>query len=82
MLELLDIRSGYSPAEVAATMAAWGPRGRALYLLVEAVDVVFYCTAYRGLLLVLSNRRVLQERVAEQAYALSWSSCLHEEGVG
>ncbi|KAL4452047.1 hypothetical protein ABPG75_007709 [Micractinium tetrahymenae] len=70
-LELLDVRGGYSPADVAATMAAWGPRGRALYLLVEAVDVVVYFTAYRGLMLVLTNR--LSAAVARQWPALGWT---------
>lgn len=55
-LELLDVRGGYSPADVAATMAAWGPKGRTLYLLVEAIDATIYFTAYRGLFLILFNR--------------------------
>lgn len=72
-LELLDVRTGYAPAEVASTMAAWGPRGRTLYLLVEAIDVTLYCTAYRSLLLVLSNRQVpLQGRGREQGCAIGF----------
>ena len=58
LLGLLDLRGGYTPAEVAATLAAWGQQGRLLYLAVELIDVTVYCSAYRGVLLVLGNRWV------------------------
>jgi hypothetical protein len=56
---VLDTRFGYTPEEVAATFAAWTPAGRLRYLLIEAIDVVVYCTAYRGASIVLINRCAL-----------------------
>ncbi|KAL4437550.1 hypothetical protein ABPG77_003531 [Micractinium sp. CCAP 211/92] len=70
-LELLDVRGGYSPADVAATMAAWRPKGRTLYLLVEAIDATIYFTAYRGLFLILFNRS--SAAVARRWPALGWT---------
>ncbi len=55
-LQLLDVRTGYSPEEVAFTLEAWQLKGCLLYLLVEAIDVTVYCTAYRGFGIVLYNR--------------------------
>jgi len=36
-------------------MAAWGPRGRLLYVAIEAIDWVLYMPAYRGAFLVICN---------------------------
>ncbi|KAG2444108.1 hypothetical protein HYH02_009050 [Chlamydomonas schloesseri] len=56
VLVILDRRFGYTPSEVTTAMKAWGPRGRILYVAIEAVDVLIYMTAYRGLFVALFNR--------------------------
>lgn len=55
-LQILDLRNGYQPQEVAELLGAWGPVGRRLYLAIELVDVSLYHFAYRGAFLVLCNR--------------------------
>ena len=55
LLEFLDLRFGYSPEDAAAALEAWTPQGRLVYLMVEALDVAVYCTAYRGAAVVGIN---------------------------
>jgi hypothetical protein len=45
-LAILDTRFGYDPAAAAAALGAWGDRGRALYLGIEAIDCAAYMPAY------------------------------------
>ena len=44
VLGILDLRNGYTPAEVTQTLTAWGPVGQRLYLLIEAIDATLYHT--------------------------------------
>jgi len=53
---IFDLRNGYTPTEVAAALKIWGIEGRFKYLLIELIDVTFYCTGYRALFLVIANR--------------------------
>lgn len=53
---MLDVRDGYTVADVAAACSAWGPAGRRLYLGIEAIDASVYVAAYRGLGVVVINR--------------------------
>jgi len=55
-LLIFDLRNGYTSSEVAKTLSAWGHQGRLLYVLIEAIDVTFYCRGYRALFLVVCNR--------------------------
>ena len=55
-LTVFDRRNGYTAAEAAAVLRAWGPRGRLAYLAIEAVDTFVYLVAYRAAALVLLNR--------------------------
>ncbi|KAG2495993.1 hypothetical protein HYH03_005917 [Edaphochlamys debaryana] len=55
-LQILDLRGGYSAEDVGTALGAWGAKGRALYLAIEAIDVTAYMCGYRGAFLVLMNR--------------------------
>ena len=54
-LQILDLRNGYTPKEVANLLKTWGFAGRLFYLIIEAIDMVFYHAGYRTLFLILSN---------------------------
>ncbi|GLC50737.1 hypothetical protein PLESTB_000426500 [Pleodorina starrii] len=55
-LQAFDKRFGYSLADVNTALAAWGVRGRALYLAWEALDVLFFIPSLLGIDLVIFNR--------------------------
>jgi hypothetical protein len=54
-LQIFDVRNGYTPDEVFATLNTWGSQGRFLYLIIEFIDCAVYILAYRGVFLVLLN---------------------------
>jgi hypothetical protein len=55
-LQIFDVRNGYTPEEVFATLRAWGFQGKFLYVVIELIDCAVYILAYRGVFLVLLNR--------------------------
>eukprot|EP00291_Cryptomonas_curvata_P026796 CAMPEP_0172168040 /NCGR_PEP_ID=MMETSP1050-20130122/9911_1 /TAXON_ID=233186 /ORGANISM="Cryptomonas curvata, Strain CCAP979/52" /LENGTH=204 /DNA_ID=CAMNT_0012838907 /DNA_START=9 /DNA_END=620 /DNA_ORIENTATION=- len=59
-LQIFDVRNGYTPEEVFATLNAWGSQGKFLYLIIEFIDCAVYTLAYRGVFLVLLNRMSAQ----------------------
>ena len=67
-LEVFDTRRGYSAADAAATLRAWGPRGVSLYCLAQAVDTAVYIRAYRAAAVVACN--ALAASAARRAPAL------------
>ena len=67
-LQVFDVRMGYSAADAAATLRAWGPRGVSLYCLAQAVDTAVYVRAYRAAAVVACN--ALAASAARRAPAL------------
>jgi hypothetical protein len=63
---IFDMRFGYTSDEAADLLDAWGPEGRKLYTLIEAIDVFLYCPAYGGLFIVLFN--ILSGTVMRRGY--------------
>ena len=54
-LLIFDLRNGYSVTEVIKTLDSWGSSGRIKYLIIEAIDCIFYHSGYRALFVVLVN---------------------------
>jgi hypothetical protein len=54
-LQILDLRFGYSPRTVSTLLSSWGHSGRMKYLVIEAIDTLFYCPGYRAAFVVLLN---------------------------
>lgn len=74
-LEVFDKKYGYSESTFLEVQRAWGHEGRMYYLLFEALDLCFFCFAYRGLLTVLFNR--LQNKVAQYNNGFFTSSAIY-----
>jgi hypothetical protein len=54
-LTILDVRHGYTVNEVNDLMIAWGLHGRMIYVIIEAIDVFLYMTAYRATFIIVMN---------------------------